>query len=413
MLQEAAYNRTPASIAHLPSYYGAAIPPRLSAEHAQQQKQEQQQKAPAQQQVGASVSLVPSADLNNQMGTTCMGCLRAKVKCSGGTPCDRCSRKGLPCMPRARSRGRPLSEQQKKSRAEQKKAPAQPQKAAAKQQKAPAQLQGMSAKQELLRWHRMLKDGNLSREELMAASERAFELSALLRASESKSPNKLPAQQQQSPPTHHNQAPASKQVQPVIVVSRPAQQPVVLKSQQPVVIGRSEAPDCGTYSTQQHNQASAQQHNQPAARQTDTGVKHNQASAQQHNQPAARQTDTGVKRKQMVLNDQILLPQDAPQVSKQQKIESLPSQRTAQERSQLFQNQTSQQLDMPDTGDIGGQHQLTEILMQQCRQQQHAQQMMMQQRHQMLVQPDHQDTTQMVQVVDPRIMLILPNHNHV
>ena len=38
-----------------------------------------------------------------------------------------------------------------------------------------------SAAQELMQWQKMLLDGNLSRQQLMAASQRAFELSAKLR----------------------------------------------------------------------------------------------------------------------------------------------------------------------------------------------------------------------------------------
>jgi len=50
---------------------------------------------------------VPSADLDNQLGSVCMECFRAKVKCSRRTPCERCLRKGLSCVPQGRGRGRP------------------------------------------------------------------------------------------------------------------------------------------------------------------------------------------------------------------------------------------------------------------------------------------------------------------
>ena len=55
----------------------------------------------------APIESVPSADLDNQLGSVCMECFGSKVKCSRRSPCERCLRKGLSCVPQGRGRGRP------------------------------------------------------------------------------------------------------------------------------------------------------------------------------------------------------------------------------------------------------------------------------------------------------------------
>lgn len=55
-----------------------------------------------------SALALPDTTLSvNQLGSVCVECFRAKVKCSRRTPCDRCTRKGLSCVAQGRGRGRP------------------------------------------------------------------------------------------------------------------------------------------------------------------------------------------------------------------------------------------------------------------------------------------------------------------
>ena len=70
-----------------------------------------------------------SGDLNSQLQTTCMGCLQAKVKCSRGTPCKRCSTQGLSCVPStgapsAAAAAKPRKSEPVKSRKEKRALPA-------------------------------------------------------------------------------------------------------------------------------------------------------------------------------------------------------------------------------------------------------------------------------------------------
>ena len=44
---------------------------------------------------------------------TCVACRKSKVKCSRGSPCDRCARLKLVCIPQTRGRGRPVASHKK------------------------------------------------------------------------------------------------------------------------------------------------------------------------------------------------------------------------------------------------------------------------------------------------------------